>query len=280
MPGNDLKDRYVKVGSINTRYWAEGDKGPSMVLIHGLGGSIENWVSNIGALAENHHVYALDLVGFGRSDKPEVPYSVSYLKQFVIDFLALQGVEKATIVGNSMGGAVALHLAFSRPDMVDNIVLVDSGGFGTQVHINFRLVTLPLIGERLIHPSRKGTIAVLNTIFFDPSVITEEMIDVGQEIATLPGCGQAFLTTARSFLSFWGQKRDFVRSITDNVHRLRCPTLIIWGKQDKVLPIEHAHVAASVVPNATLQVFDSCGHAPQAERPVDFNATVLQFLAG
>lgn len=280
MSENLRKDRYFKVGDINTRFWKAGNKGPSVVLIHGLGGCVENWQQNIDAFAEEYRVYALDLPGFGRSDKPAVPYSIPYLAQFVQDFLTTQGVRRATMVGNSMGGAIALELAFSSADMVDKLVLVDAAGFGTEVNIAFRLITVPFIGECLSRPSRKGSENMLRTLFFDPSMITEEMIDFGLELALLPGRGKAFLSTARSFLGFRGVKQAIVKSVIDNAHRLSCPTLIVWGKQDRIFPVEHAHVGAKVIPNATLQLFDACGHCPHLEYPEAFNSTVLQFLAG
>jgi pimeloyl-ACP methyl ester carboxylesterase len=280
MSENLLQDRYVKVGNINTRFWTAGNKGPSVLLIHGAGGSVENWLPNIGAFTEEYRIYALDLPGFGRSDKPSIPYSVPYLAEFVPDFLAVHGVERAHIVGHSMGGAIALQMAFSRPNMLDKLVLVDALGFGTRAHVALRLMALPFIGERMIRPSRKGTKNLFKTAFFNPAVLTEEMIDFVIETAGLPGYGEAFLSAGRSFSSVWGVKRKFVQSIVDNARRLRCPTLVIWGKQDKLLPVEHAHVADSVIANAKLQLFDACGHLPQLEHPEAFNSTVLRFLAG
>jgi len=277
---NHRQDRYVKVGNINTRFWTAGNRGQSVILIHGLGGFVESWQQNIDAFAEEHRVYALDLPGFGRSDKPAAPYSIPYLAQFVIDFLTTQGIRRATIVGNSLGGAIALELAFSCTDMVEKLVLVDAAGFGTKVHIALRLITIPFIGECISRPSRKGTEKFLKTAFFDESMITEEMIDFGLEMANLPGGGKALLSTARSFLGFRGAKQTFIQNVIANSNHLSCPTLIVWGRQDKVLPIEGAHIAAKVIPNAELQLFDACGHTPQLEHPEAFNSAVLQFLTG
>ena len=280
MSQNLPQDRYVKVGNINTRFWTAGNKGPAVLLIHGLGGSAENWQPNIDALAEKYRVYVLDLPGFGRSDKPVVPYSVPYFAGFLPEFLALQGIERVTLVGNSMGGAIAVQVACSRPDMVDKLVLVDAAGFGTKANIAFRLVSIPFLGERLIRSSRKATQNVLRTLFHDPSLVTEEMIDFALEIAGRPGYRESFLTTVRSVLSFRGAKGTFVQSTLDSAHRLRCPTLVVWGRQDKLLPIQDAHIAASVIPNAKLELLDACGHCPQLEHPEAFNSTVLRFLGG
>jgi pimeloyl-ACP methyl ester carboxylesterase len=279
MSGNVLQDRYVKVGNINTRFWTAGTTGPSILMIHGLGGSVEFWQPNVGALGETHRVYALDLPGFGRSDKPAAPYSIPYFTRFVTDFLTSQGVERTHLVGNSLGGAIALAVAASRPDMVGRLVLVDPVGFGTAVHMMLRTVSLPLLGERVMRPSRKGIENMLKTLFLDPLTVTQEMTDNSFEIASLPGSGWSFVTTARSLFGFWGTKRNVRESAIDNARSLRCPSLIIWGKQDKILPATQARSAVKVIPNATLQLFDSSGHCPQLEQPAEFNSTVLRFLA-
>ena len=275
-----LNDRYIKIGNINTHYWAAGDEGPVLILIHGLGRSLETWKLNIDALAQKHRVYALDLAGFGRSDKPMVQYSVPYLTQFVRDFLVSQQVDRATIIGNSMGGAIALQMAFSHPEWIHKLILVAPVGFGTELYMGLRLVTVPYIGEIMTRPHHIGARFMLKSIIFDKSLITNEMIDLEFQIAALPGAGNALLATARSFLGIKGVKPKFVNSIVSNVHRLKCPTLVIWGKQDKILPVRQAHHAAHKIPNAKLKLLDECGHTPSLEYSETFNSTVLEFLAG
>src|SRR5512142_372897 len=109
-------DCYVRVGSVNTRYRVAGASGSPVLLIHGIGSYVENWDSNLLPLAEQHRVYALDLVGFGRSDKPAAPYTIDYFADFVRDFLRTQGLERAHIVGSSMGGIIAMNLAIRHPE--------------------------------------------------------------------------------------------------------------------------------------------------------------------
>ena len=109
------QDRYIKIGDVNTRYWAEGDKGSNVVLIHGLGASADIWMHNISALAEGYRVYAPDLVGFGRSDKPEVKYSPSYMAAFINDFMTALNIKDACLIGQSLGGGIALSINSSSP---------------------------------------------------------------------------------------------------------------------------------------------------------------------
>ncbi len=127
------QDRYVQVGQINTRYWTEGDKGTTVILLHGIGSSVETWTYNISVLAQHHRVYAVDLVGAGRSDKPPATYSLTYLAQFVLGFMDAMSIECASLVGNSLGGGVALQFALNFPQKVEKLVLVNSLGLGKEI---------------------------------------------------------------------------------------------------------------------------------------------------
>lgn len=274
------KDQFAKIGEINTRYWALGDRGSTVTLLHGLGVSVESWRENIVPLSEHHCVYALDMVGFGRSDKPPIPYSVDHLVRFVSDFMADQGIERASLIGNSMGGLVALQFALLFPEKVDKLVLVDSAGLGREVTMLLRLAALPFIGERLSRPSRKGAAQVLQACVYDQTLITDEAIEDFYQMFVLPGAQDAYLTMLRSMCNFWGIKAEILSPILEGLGTITAPTLIVWGQQDEVLPVSHADVAAKGIRHAQLHVFDLCGHAPQLERPEEFNALVLEFLAG
>ncbi len=273
-----LEDQFIKIGSINTRFWMAGDTGPPVLLIHGIGGSVEEWRFNIEALAEHHRVYALDMVGSGHSDKPAAEYSFSYLAQFVNDFMDAQTIERATLIGHSLGGGVVLKFAIQFPDKVDRLVLVSSAGLGKEVHLAFRLSSLPLIGNWLTRPSRKGTAQLLTDCYFDQDLITDEFVEFKYRLAAQPGAQESFLSTVRAQGNFGGQRDHVVHSIVDNLASITAPTLIIWGQQDRILPVAHAGIAASRIPNVRLHIFDPCGHCPPEERPEEFNALVLDFL--
>lgn len=273
------QDQYVKVGNINTRFWAAGDDGTTVILVHGLGGSVENWMLNINALAQHHRVYAIDLAGFGRSDKTQVLRSLSHGAQFVSDFMEVQRIENASLVGNSMGGGVTLQFAIQFPSKVEKLVLANSAGLGKESALVLRLAALPLIGELLTRPSRKGTVRFWKECVYDPALLTDELVELYYHLASLPGAQKSFLATLRGGCNFWGQRADMIRSIVDNLATITTPTLILWGQQDRILPVAHARVAEGRIPNATLQILDYCGHMPQFERPEEFNALVLEFLA-
>lgn len=275
MSTQTLQDQYVQVGKIRTRFWCLGDKGTSVLLLHGFGGSVENWIRNIHALAEQHRVYALDLVGSGRSDKPAAPYSLPFFAHFVYDFLDTQALDRPSLVGNSMGGGVTLQ----HPDRVEKLVLVSSAGLGRELNPFVRLMTLPLLGEWATRPSRKGAVRVVNSVFYNPALATEQMIDRKFELSALPGAQTAQLSIVRSLVTLGGVRSQVWRPIVEKLHCITAATLVIWGQQDRLLPVIHAQVAKDRMPNVQLHIFDPCGHVAQLERPEEFNKLVLDFLA-
>ena len=272
--------QYTKVGQINTRFWALGDKGSTVLLIHGIGGSLEDWMLNANALAKHHRVYAMDLVGSGHTDKPSVPYSISYMAQFVKDFMETENIDSACLIGHSLGGAWSLQFSIQFPDKVEKLVLVNSAGLGKKSTILLRLLTLPIIGKLLSRPSRKGTASFLKECVHDPAVITDELIEFSYSLAAMPGAQNAFLSMIRTYGNFLGMHKDVLSSIVDNLTTIIVPTLIFWGQQDRILPVAHAQVAEDKIPDTQLHIFDPCGHLTQMERPEEFNSRVLEFLAG
>jgi pimeloyl-ACP methyl ester carboxylesterase len=274
------QDQYVKVGDINTRFWQAGDTGSTVVLVHGLGGSIENWEHNIDALAHRHRVYAVDLLGFGRTDKIPLVKDMNVLVKFLADFLDTQNIEKATLVGNSMGGALILGVTLRSPQKVDKLVLVNNGGIGREVNIIFRIASVPFLGRLLMgRPSLKSVEKLYKNLFYDPAVITPEMLRTALELATLPGATEALLSATRAGISIWGQRAKYTKELLSNLGKITTPTLIFWGRQDRILPVAHAQIAASKISGAKLHIFDNCGHCVMFEYPDEFNKLVLDFLA-
>jgi 4,5:9,10-diseco-3-hydroxy-5,9,17-trioxoandrosta-1(10),2-diene-4-oate hydrolase len=273
------QDQYIKVGNINTRFWAAGDKGTPVIFVHGLGGSIENWVYNIDTLAQHHRVYAMDLVGFGRTEKTPLTHDLNVLGKFIDDFMKTQSVEKASLVGNSLGGGLVLRFAIDFPGKVEKLVLVDNAGMGREVILDFKVASLPLIGELLTRPSRKGTARLWKKVVYDSSLVTEGLVEECYGLFTLPGARKALLATVRACINLSGQRADLTGLLISKLGTITVPALIFWGQQDRILPLAHAYIAMKKIPNARLHIFDRCGHMPQLEHPEDFNKLVLDFLA-
>ena len=273
------QDLYIQVGNVKTRYWELGESGSPVLFVHGLGSFIEHWEQNLTELSKHHRVYAIDLVGFGLTEKPTVSYSIPFLAKFVQDFMNSKGIKNTSVIGNSLGSMIAIELYLLNPNIVDKLILLDGGFFGRKIAAAFRILSVPFVGEWLMRPNRDGTEQFLKLMFFDQSFVTEKLVDITFERNSQAGSAKAYLETLRSSANIFGLKRAFINRTIANKNRLTSPTLIIWGKNDNVLPVEYAFQAEEILPNATIQIFDNCGHMPQIECAEKFNDLAVSFLA-
>jgi 4,5:9,10-diseco-3-hydroxy-5,9,17-trioxoandrosta-1(10),2-diene-4-oate hydrolase len=273
------QDRYIKVGKINTRYWAEGNQGSPVIFIHGIGQYIETWLPSFGVLAEKYRVYAVDLLGHGRTDKPlNVSYKIEDLAQFVKDFMTTLGIERAHVVGHSLGGAIGTRLTLVHPAVVDKLVLVNSGGLGKEGTMVLRIISVPILGEVLTRPSRSGSANFAKLIVHDPAVMTDELIEQAYQMSLLPSIQKSFLKVLRDNVNLFGQKKSMYSPNVQGLPSITKPVLVIWGRQDQVLPVAHAEVAKKSLPNVRVQIFDNCGHFPMLEHTKPVNELLLEFL--
>ncbi|MBX7059220.1 MAG: alpha/beta fold hydrolase [Leptospirales bacterium] len=275
------EDRYIQVGDIKTRYWSKGRRGAPVLLIHGIGGYVESWTPTFEALALHHRVLAVDLPGHGRTDKPlDLPYTIEYLAGFVAEFMDALKLRKAHIVGHSLGGAISTRLTLRHPHLVDRLALVGSAGLGKEGSIFLRLATIPGLGELFTRPSLAGSRTAIRMGMHEGTTITEEMIQIDFAMNSIPGAQQAFLRTLRANVQLSGQKESMYVPNTEELPTIRRPLLAIWGKQDHVIPADHASVVAKALPGAKLHLMDRCGHLPMFEHTEEFNRTLLAFLEG
>ncbi len=273
------EDWYIKVGNLKTRYWALGDKGTVVILIHGLGASADIWGYNVEALAEQHRVYVPDVIGFGRSDKPGPSFSPFDYTPFLDDFLNILRIEGASLIGQSLGGAIALHYALQFPQKVRKLVLVDSAGLGKEVIWTLRLMSIPLVGELVSYPSRKGVELFFKFAVRDPALVTKDFVDLYYNFFSRPGFQKFLLKIVRSIINVAGAREEVLAPLRNNLSKITQPTLIIWGERDRVLPLKHAYWGKEKLPNAELKIIEGCGHIPFFERPEEFNKLVLEFLS-
>ena len=273
-----FEDRYTKVGNVNSRYWSAGEKGSTVILLHGVGCSVEFWERNIAALAREHRVFAVDIVGFGRTDKPEVVYTFELMADFVLDFMNTMDIDKASLVGNSMGGAISLTVAAQAPERVKKIVLVDPVGLGRGQSPVMRLMTLPVIGNVLTKPGRQGVVRQMQLCLYDPSQASDDFIDRVTAIGTLPGNQRSFLSLLRETANIAGVKGGLVASFSALLKKIKIPILLIWGREDRILPVAEGEAAVEGMADVRLHVMDRAGHLPQIDKPEEFNAAVLDFL--
>ncbi len=272
------EDRYIKINGIRTRYWSTGGQDQALILIHGFGTSMEIWQHNIEELSKKFRVIAFDVPGFGYSDKTPVDDFTSFMPKFISGFMEAVGIDRASFMGVSLGGALSIKFTQEYPHKVDRLIPVDSGGFGTYTPFSNRIVTLPLIGELLTRPNRKGTYLFLKSLVYDPVVLNDEFIDFYYRLSTLPGAQEACLRLLRALFCLSGIKKDLVLPIMARLGEIKAPTLVLWGRDDQSFPIEHAHYGHRSIRNSELHIFDQCGHLPNFEKPEEFNRLVLDFL--
>ncbi len=271
-------DRYINVAGVRTRYWQMGDQGSPVILLHGGNGSIEFWLYNLEPLAQQHRVYAFDMFGCGRSNIPDqLDYSLAAQAQFIRDFMTSCQLERVSLVGNSMGGGAALWFAHLFPEQLDRLVLSAPLGWGREINLGLRLLTLPGLLNWL-RPSRAMIPAMLKWNFAHPENLPPDWIERRYEVFALPDRQRAIAALARANLNLGGVQRSVYEATIARLPNLRSPTLVIWGALDRVLPVVHAQQAQHIL-HHQLAIWPDCGHHPFLEFPDRFNQLVLDFLA-
>ena len=276
-----VDEQRINVGGLPVRHLVAGE-GTPLVLLHALGESALDWRWVLPALSRTHRVYAVDLPGFGYSGKPSAEYSSAFFARFVGAYLDALGFERAALVGNSLGGLVALRLALSEPARVSALGLVASAGLGWSVTYALRLPTLPGYGEAAIvwgkTPIGAAQRAWLRVplLFARPERVPAEWITEQTRIAQLPGFTEATISALRAHVDLGGQREV----LAEQLPHLEIPTLIVWGKRDRVFPYSQAQEAVACLRQGFLELLPDCGHLPQIEQPGRFAAILGQFLDG
>lgn len=274
-------DRYTTVEGLRLRYWLEGHDGPNLVLIHGIGGAVDVWRKQFEQLPQSHRVLAVDLPGCGRSDIPSAypPDTLRMLASAVRAVMHHVGMTHATLVGSSLGGAVAIEFAMRWPENVLSLVLIGPAGTTHRVAWPLRLATVRGVGEALTLPDRARTAQAIRQCVSNPNSVTQDDIDRAFAMATLPGAHDAFLRLLRTYASVWGVDRGELQRLQAGMQSIHAPTLVIWGAQDRILPVTAAATALAKLPNAGLIVRPESGHLVFVEEPAWFNATLAKFVA-
>lgn len=269
-------EAHVTIRGAHVRYFQAGE-GPSVVLFHGLGDAAIAWHDNVGPLAQRFATVVPDLPGHGHSHPaPWRRFTVERCAEWVLAFLDALGLEEACLVGNSIGGYLAASAALKHPTRIRRLVLENSAGLGKEIATFLRLMSLPLLGEFLARPTMGNLRSVMRICLYDPSVVSEEFLQALHREMSRPGNKAAMLRMLRSGVTLLGMKGSNI--LLDRLREMEVPTLVIWGRQDAVLPVAHAHRAVARLPNATLHVFEQCGHLPHMEHRDEFNRLLLEFL--
>ena len=279
------------MGSLRVHHM-HGGRGTPVLFIHGLGSSgYMEWRFNLEPAALHHRVYAPDLPGFGRTEKPRARYSVPYFTRFIERYMDDRGLRSAAIVGASLGGRVALEMALEHPKRVTKLVLVNALGLGRpNMKLYYGLMMLPRVGEafmkfagdalrwapqpmvRRVAARYAGASANLKR------TMDEDYFTNLRELYAADGYGDAYLATVRSLITPKALL-EADHDLSTRLGEIKVPVQLIWGADDPLFPVAHATRAHSLIRRSRLAVLEGAGHTPQAERPEEFNRVLEHFLS-
>jgi 2-hydroxymuconate-semialdehyde hydrolase/2-hydroxy-6-oxo-octa-2,4-dienoate hydrolase len=272
MTTSTVADRTIDAGGIQTSY-LEAGSGEPVIMLHGSGhgfSALANWHHNIGALSQRFHVLARDIVGFGATERPhDIIYSLRTWTDHVWSFLDAHDIGKTAIVGNSLGGRIALQMVTDRPDRITKMVLMGAPGVGMTL-------TDGLAALRAYEPSHDPMRDLLRNYFaVDSAMITDELVEVRYQASIADGAYEAY----RSMFFDPGHAGSELGITADEVRVIATPTLLVHGREDRVVPMQVSVTMLGLLPNADLHVFSACGHWTQIERADEFSALVTDYLA-
>lgn len=257
-----------------------GGAGDAILLIHGMAGSSRTWREVMPLLARRFTVIAPDLLGHGESAKPLGDYSLGAFASGLRDLLGVLDVDRVTVVGQSLGGGIAMQLAYQHPELCERLALVGSGGLGREVSWMLRALTLP--GAEWIMPllfpaavRERGD--ALARWLAAKGLRAPHLAEMWRAYASLtePESRRCFVRTLRAVVDLGGQ----TVSARDRLYLAAAmPTLIVWGDADPIIPVAHAYAAHAAMPQSRLVIFEGCGHFPHVEQPLRFADTLAAFI--
>ena len=277
-----VHNRRVKVNGLRVHYLAAGETGSSVILLHGggLDCAALTYRYAIAPLARDHRVFAPDLPGYGRTDKPKVDYTIDYYVAFLDRFMDILGLERASLVGLSMGGGIALGFTLSHPDRVDRLVLVDAYGLGGEApwpFLSYLYVHIPGLSELTLRLTMRSRTVMkwslrANTLG-NPEAATDDLVEEIRRLAH-PDSARAFASFQKSELGWTGLRTNFA----DRLSEIAVPTLIVHGEMDRLVPVAWARRAHERIHGSRLVILPGVGHWSTREQPERFNEIVTRFL--
>jgi len=275
----------AKAGDLTLNYYEAGrptevGSGLPLVMLHGGGPGASAW-SNFGSalptFAESFRTLLVDQPGFGGSDKP--PVVGNYFRhsaEYVVRLLDELGIDRIHLLGNSLGGGTAMRLALTHPDRVGRLVLMGPGGLSLNVFHADPTEGVQRLMDFGANPTREALRAFISCMVVDQSLVTDELVEERFADATAPGAQEAMASMG---MSFWNPETAEDGMLWREAHRLRKHTLLTWGREDRVNPLDGAMVALKLIPKARLHVFPNCGHWAQIEAAEEFAEVTTAFLA-
>jgi 2-hydroxy-6-oxo-6-(2'-carboxyphenyl)-hexa-2,4-dienoate hydrolase len=271
--------RYYDVKGARTRV-VEAGSGAPVLLLHGLSGHAETWTRNVMPLAAHFHVYAVDMLGHGFTDKPDVRYTIPVLTQHIFDLLGTLRIERASIIGQSLGGWVGCWAGLEHPGRVDKLVLATGAGLQPDADAGSLQTVLGQVQQvtqtALETPTRESVRRRLEWLMRRPQTVTDELVEVRYRVFTDPG-GQAILPRVVDD-TMNGSDAYFLTA--DRLRRIQAPTYVFWTRHNPTVQWETAERAFKLIPKARWYLMEDAAHWPQFEKADEFNSLVTEFLLG
>ncbi len=280
LPQEEFELKEIELHGHRVAYRSAGS-GPAIVLVHGITSTSATWERVMPYLANDFTVIAPDLIGHGESAKPRGDYSLGAYASGIRDLMVTLGHESATFVGHSLGGGIVMQMAYQFPERCQRLVLVDSGGLGRELSVLLRAATLPLsevvlplLASAKVLDAGRSVGRLLGRLGIRAGT---DLAELGRGHASLedPEARAAFVHTLRTIVDPMGQRVNASDRLylAENV-----PFLLVWGEQDRIIPVEHGLEAHELVPSSRLEIFEQAGHFPHLDEPQRFLDVLLDFI--
>ena len=269
-PGN-----FIELDGLSTHYIEKGS-GKPVILLHGFFFDSYMWEKSIDALADRYKVYAMDLWGFGYSTREPLVYGYSLYKQQLLKFMDALDIQRASLIGQSMGGGTIINFTISNRDRVDKIILVDVAGMPNRLPIMGRISNLPILGEFMygLNNNFVRRMTLGNTFLYNKEIITDEYFENAMRFNKIKGTSEVMLYVTR---------KQFFDTLIEEIKTLGSmdvPTLIVWGREEKAIPLAIGEQLHKLLKGSQFEILDQAGHCAQIDQPERFNQLALDFLAG
>ncbi|MDE1813689.1 MAG: alpha/beta hydrolase [Thaumarchaeota archaeon] len=262
-----MKEKFIVINRNNIRYLEDGSQSdPNLILLHGLGGYAERWSNIMPHLNKKYHIFAPDIIGYGQSDKPSVDYTPEFFIKFVFDFIESLEIKKTFIIGTSLGGQITAECAAVQNSVIEKIILISPAGI-----MKKSTPTLDAYTMAALYPNKDSVKNAYQMMIGPGMQVSEISIERFVNNMSRPNAKMVFLST------LLGLKN--APDIFEKLSKIDIPTLVIWGKDDKLIPFEYSHQFVSQIKNCEFVPMEGCGHSPYVEKPEKLAEIIIKFLS-
>lgn len=271
----EISDQYLMINNNSIRYRVSGN-GPQLLLVHGIGGFLEEWEPAMDILSQKFRVIALDLLGHGLSDKPDIPYTIDCLTVFLKEFIEVVCSGKIYLSGHSLGGAVCMNLVMKYPGMVHRLILINTAYI--KIPFTIRLGSIRFLGKILRRTPYSLIKASARRSFYNKEAITARWLEGAYRAMNQPGALQVMFSIIHSNMNLAGLKKQVTEPFSQGLGQMNIPVLILCSERDKILPTENSKLVHQQLKHTHCIFFKNCGHELQYEQSARFCEEAFRFL--